>query len=279
MNVLRLSCEDKPGIVAAVATTLSNNQCNIEESAQFYDPHSGQFFMRVVFRALADGCVGSFEKRFAEVAATFNMTWQVCDLSRPVKTLLMVSTADHCLNDLLYRWRTKNLPVDIMGVASNHNTLKPLADAHKIPFHHLPVTTNTKAAQESRIGELVQQTGTELIVLARYMQVLSDDFCRQFAGRVINIHHSFLPGFKGAKPYTQAHDRGVKIIGATAHFATADLDEGPIIAQGVEPVDHTYTPEKMQVLGQDTESRVLARALKLYAERRIFLHGHRTVIL
>lgn len=279
MHVLRLNCVDAPGIVAAVATCLRDSGCNIEESAQFYDPHSGRFFMRVVFRALQEGGVKSFESAFAPIAQKFAMNTQVCDLTRPVKTLLMVSKAGHCLNDILYRWRTGSLPLEIAGIASNHTVLKPLADAHGIPFHHLPLSPETKAAQEKQIADIVQQTGTELIVLARYMQVLSDDFCTKFTGRVINIHHSFLPGFKGARPYHQAYDRGVKIIGATAHFATPDLDEGPIIAQGVEPVDHTHTPEQMQILGQDTESRVLTRALKLYAERRIFLHGLRTVIL
>jgi formyltetrahydrofolate deformylase len=279
MHVLRLNCEDKPGIVAAVATALRDSGCNIEESAQFFDPHSGQFFMRVVFRGVKPDGTAAFEKTFPSVAAQFSMRSQVCDLAKPVKTLLMVSKGGHCLNDILYRWRTGSLPIDIAGIASNHTTLKPLADAQGLPFHHLPVTPETKTAQEEQISQIVQQTNTELIVLARYMQVLSDDFCTKFAGRVINIHHSFLPGFKGAKPYHQAYDRGVKIIGATAHFATPDLDEGPIIAQGVEPVDHTHTPEQMQILGQDTESRVLTRAIKLYAERRIFLHGRRTVIL
>lgn len=279
MHVLRLNCEDKPGIVAAVATALSHSGCNIIESAQFYDPHSGQFFMRVVFSDVKPDGAAVFEKSFQSISAQFSMHGHVCDLARPVKTLLMVSKAGHCLNDILYRWRTGSLPIDITGIVSNHSILKPLADAHGLPFHHLPLTPDTKAEQEAQIAQIVQQTDSELVVLARYMQVLSDDFCTKFGGRVINIHHSFLPGFKGARPYHQAYDRGVKIIGATAHFATPDLDEGPIIAQGVEPVDHTHTPEQMQILGQDTESRVLTRAIKLYAERRIFLHGLRTVIL
>ncbi len=279
MFVLRLHCQDQPGIVAAVATHLRDNGCNIEESAQFFDPHSGQFFMRVRYRALTQDGAQTFQTGFAACAQKFNMAWQVCDLTQPVKTVIMVSTADHCLADMLYRWKSRHLPLDITGVVSNHDLLRPMAEAHGLPFYHWPVTPNTKQNHESRLKDLVQQTRTELMVLARYMQILSDDFCADFEGRVINIHHSFLPGFKGAKPYHQAYERGVKMIGATAHFATPDLDEGPIITQGTEAVDHRHTPDMMQILGQDTESRVLARALKLYAERRIFLHGRRTVIL
>ncbi len=279
MYVLRLSCEDKPGIVAAVATTLSNNQCNIEESSQFFDPFSGRFFMRVVFRALAEGCVEGFKTRFPEVAKKFQMDWEVCDLSTPLKTLILVSKADHCLNDILYRWRTKHLPIDLTGVVSNHDTGRKLAESHGLPFHYMPVDARTRAAQEKKIAALVESTGSELIVLARYMQVLSDTICAQYLGRMINIHHSFLPGFKGAKPYHQAYARGVKIIGATAHFVTPDLDEGPIIEQDTENVTHTHGPEDMQSIGRDIESRVLSRAIRLYAERRVFLHGNRTVIL
>lgn len=279
MHILRLHCDDKPGIVAAVATTLSNNQCNIEESAQFNDPPSGQFYMRVVFSALKDGCLKSFQERFVEVAAEFSMSWKICEIAKPIKTLLMVSQHDHCLNDLLYRWRTKHLPIDITGIISNHETTRPLAKAHDLPFHYLPVTKDTKKEQEQQVRDIIGETNTELVVLARYMQILSEEFCNDFQGQVINIHHSFLPGFKGARPYTQAYERGVKIIGATAHFATTDLDEGPIITQDVVPVDHSFTPQKMQSIGQDTESRVLARAIRLYAERRIFLHGRRTIIL
>ncbi len=278
MNVLRLHCVDQPGIVAAVATTLSNNQCNIEESSQFFDPHSGRFFMRVVFRALGDGCLNGFMARFPENAARFGMTWEVCDLTRPVSTLILVSKADHCLHDLLYRARTGALNIDIKGIVSNHPDLQKLAGDGGIPFHYLPIG-RSKMEQEKQIESLIESTGSELILLARYMQVLSQQMCSKFSGRIINIHHSFLPGFKGAKPYHQAHERGVKIIGATAHFATEDLDEGPIIAQDVEPVDHGFSPEKMQQTGRDIEARVLARAVQLFTERRIFVHGHRTVIL
>ena len=278
-HVLRLHCDDKPGIVAAVASTLSNNQCNIEESSQFNDHLSGQFYMRVVFTPLQDGCLPAFEQRFQEVADDFAMTWQICDTSKPLKTLLMVSQYDHCLNDLLYRWRTHNLPIEITAVISNHENTRALVESHGLPFHFLPVTANTKADQEKQVRRLIEETDSELIVLARYMQILSGQLCEDYAGQIINIHHSFLPGFKGARPYHQAYERGVKIIGATAHFATTNLDEGPIIAQDVVPVDHSDTPDIMQSHGRDTESRVLARAVRDYAERRIFLHGRRTIIL
>ena len=278
MHLLRLQCVDQPGIVAAVAATLSNNQCNIEESSQFFDPFSGQFFMRVVFRPLEKGCLSGFMSDFPENAVRFGMTWEVCDLTPPVKTLVLVSRADHCLHDLLYRVRAKGLNLDITAIASNHMTMGPMAAAADIPFHYLPIEGN-KDLQEKQIEDLAQQTGSELILLARYMQVLSQQMCSKFEGRIINIHHSFLPGFKGAKPYHQAYERGVKIIGATAHFATQDLDEGPIIAQGVETVDHAALPDKLQQIGKDIETRVLAKAARLYTERRIFLQGNRTVIL
>ncbi|MCB1530825.1 MAG: formyltetrahydrofolate deformylase [Rhodospirillales bacterium] len=279
MHVLRLHCDDRPGVVAAVATALSNNQCNIEESAQFNDHLSGQFFMRVVFTPLENGCLQGFQDRFKDVAGEYRMTWQICDLGVPVKTLILVSKHDHCLNDLLYRWRTGHLPIDITGVVSNHDDARKLVESHDLPFHHLPVTKDTKERQEENIAQIVQQTTSELIVLARYMQIISKDMCNKFSGRIINIHHSFLPGFKGARPYHQAYERGVKIIGATAHFATPDLDEGPIIEQETVRVDHSHTPEKMQNIGRDTENRVLARAIRSFSERRIFLHGQRTVIL
>lgn len=279
MNVLHLYCCDQPGIVAAVATCLANNQCNIEESAQFNDPLSGQFFMRVVINPLQDGCLNSFKECFTAIANTFAMEWNLFDLTAPVKTLILVSKADHCLNDLLYRARTGALPIEITGIVSNHNAARQLAEDRGLPFHHLPITSDNKAAQEQALESIIEETGTELVVLARYMQILSNELSEKYEGRVINIHHSFLPGFKGAKPYHQAYERGVKIIGATAHFATGDLDEGPIIAQETVPVDHGHTPAKMQTLGRDTESRTLARAIALYAERRIFLRDARTVIL
>ncbi len=279
MHILRLNCDDKPGIVAAVATCLSNNKCNIEESAQFNDHLSGQFYMRVVFTPMEDGCLDAFQKRFTDIAKDFLMSWQICNADTPLKTLLLVSRHDHCLNDLLYRWRTNHLAIDITGIASNHEDCRQLAENHNLPFHYLPIEKGQKKQQEEKIRDIIKDTGTELIVLARYMQILSEDFCRDYQGKVINIHHSFLPGFKGARPYHQAYERGVKIIGATAHFATADLDEGPIISQSVVPVDHSHTPQKMQSLGRDTESGVLADAIGKYAQRRIFLNGKRTIIL
>lgn len=276
MHALRLQCNDKPGIVAAVAATLSNNQCNIEESSQFFDHFSGQFFMRVVFTGLQEKSLSGFIRDFEDNAARFSMEWQVCDLTRPVRTLVLVSKADHCLHDLLYRTKAGLLPIEITAVASNHPDLGPLVQNAGHTYHLLPAG---KENQEKIIDNLIQETDAELILLARYMQVLSDEMCSKYAGRIINIHHSFLPGFKGARPYHQAYARGVKMIGATAHYATADLDEGPIISQGVESVDHAHTPEKMQQMGRDIEARVLARAARLFAERRIFLQGQRTIIL
>jgi formyltetrahydrofolate deformylase len=279
MQVLRLNCKDRPGIVAGVANLLADHECNIEESSQFNDPFSGQFFMRVVFSPLGSESLAGFISAFPALAAKMEMQWEVCDLSQPVRTLIMVSKADHCLYDLLYRQRTHTLPIEITGIVSNHTDLKQLAEDAGLKFHHLPVTAETKSEQENKLRALIDSTDSELVLLARYMQIISTGMARDYMGRIINIHHSFLPGFKGAKPYTQAYERGVKMIGATAHYASEDLDEGPIIAQRVERVDHTFTPEKMQQLGRHTESDVLARAVKSYCERRIFLHGKRTIIL
>lgn len=279
MFILKLHCKDKPGVVAAVATSLANADCNIEESAQFNDKLSGCFFMRVVFKPCAQGAEEVFKERFVTIADEYAMDWQVYEQDRPLKALIMVSKTDHCLNDLLYRWRTKHLNVDIAGVVSNHETTRDLVESRGVAFYHLPVTPETKAEQEKALRALIEETGAELTVLARYMQVLSAEMCEDYAGRIINIHHSFLPGFKGAKPYHQAYERGVKIIGATAHFATSDLDEGPIIEQDVRRIDHAFGPKKLQAVGRDVEARVLARAIELYAERRIFMHGRRTIIL
>jgi len=235
--------------------------------------------MRVVFSPLQDGSADRFTERFTQTADSFAMTWEVKDLSKPLKTLIMVSKEDHCLNDLLYRQKSKLLPIEITAIVSNHDTCRDIAEHHNIPFHHLPVTKETKPQQEAAVKKIIEETGSELIALARYMQILSTEFSNAFEGRIINIHHSFLPGFKGAKPYHQAYERGVKIIGATAHFASSDLDEGPIIEQEIMRITHAYTPKKMQAAGRDIESRVLARAINMLAERRIFLHDARTVIL
>ncbi len=279
MYILRLKCNDRPGIVAAVATSLSNANCNIEESAQFNDHLSQQFFMRVVFSGLSEGAQERFCEAFENIAQDFEMTWKVTLIDAPVKTLLFVSKADHCLNDILYRWRTHHLNIDIVGVVSNHEYNRELVEARGLKYYYVPTPNGHKDGVEERFSEIVEETDAELMVLARYMQIVSDTMCEKYAGRIINIHHSFLPGFKGARPYHQAHARGVKIIGATAHFATADLDEGPIIEQDVVRINHCYDPRKLQVLGRDTEAKVLSRAIALYTERRIFLHGGRTVIL
>lgn len=273
LHILRLSCPDKPGIVAAVGTSLGAADCNIEEAAQFSDKLSGQFFMRVVFAPLHKNAAAQFQKSFTDLAEQYDMDWAVYPLDQPVKTLIMVSGSDHCLHDILYRWRTDHLNIDITAVVSNHEDCRKLVEDHGLKFHHQP------EKNENVLREIIEDTGSELIVLARYMQILSNDMCRDYEGRIINIHHSFLPGFKGAKPYHQAYERGVKIIGATAHFATSDLDEGPIIEQETVRIDHTYNPDKMKVLGRDTEARVLARAIDHYAGHHIFLHGNRTVIL
>lgn len=274
--VLTLSCPDRPGIVRAVAGVLADHGGNITESQQFGDPLSGLFFMRVQVSAFAPREV--LAGAMATVARTFDMTWALDVVGRPVRTLVMGSTAAHCLNDLAFRQRSEKLPVDLVAVVSNHTTLAPLAEFYGIPFHHVPVTAATKAAAEARLLELVEELDVELVVLARYMQILSDDLCRRLEGRVINIHHSFLPSFKGARPYAQAHDRGVKLIGATAHYVTGDLDEGPIIEQDVERVDHTRSVDDLVALGQDVERRALARAVRWHAEHRVLLDGHRTIV-
>lgn len=274
--VLTLSCPDRPGIVRAVAGVLADHGGNITESQQFGDPLSGLFFMRVQVSAFAPREV--LEGAMATVARTFAMTWSLDVVGRPVRTLVMGSTAAHCLNDLAFRQRSEKLPVDLVAVVSNHTALAPLAEFYGIPFHHVPVTSGTKAAAEARLLELVGELDVELVVLARYMQILSDDLCRRLEGRVINIHHSFLPSFKGARPYAQAHDRGVKLIGATAHYVTGDLDEGPIIEQDVERVDHTRAVDDLVALGQDVERRALARAVRWHAEHRVLLDGHRTIV-
>lgn len=279
MYILRLSCQDQPHIVAHVSTALAEAGGNIEESKQFHDPLSGQFFWRCVFSTNTDTTLDAFEHAFIPLATTLDITWKLTPYAQPVKTLLMVSKSDHCLRDLLYRWETGAIPYDIVGVVSNHSTYRAHVTSHNLPFYHLPITPQTKPAQEDALRHIIAEHDAELIVLARYMQVLSDQFCHDYAGRVINIHHSFLPGFKGARPYHQAYERGVKIIGATAHFATSDLDEGPIITQEIFPIDHSFGPTELQATGKDSESRALAHAVKLYTERRIFIHGTRTIIL
>ncbi len=279
MYILCLNCNDRPGIVAAVANTLCDSNCNIEESSQFYDPYSNQFFMRVMFSAVTEGAQEKFRAIFEAVAKEFGMNWYMREMDEPVKTLVLVSKDDHCLNDIIYRWRTKHLNIEIVGIVSNHEVTRALSEYFGLKFYYVPTQGGHKDAVDEQHFRIIEKTGAELIVLARYMQILSENMCERYAGRVINIHHSFLPGFKGAKPYHQAYERGVKLIGATAHFVTRNLDEGPIIEQDVMRIDHRDCPKKLQIRGQDTEARVLARAIEMYAERRIFLHGNRTVIL
>ncbi|MFD4179207.1 MULTISPECIES: formyltetrahydrofolate deformylase [Streptomyces] len=276
--VLTLSCPDKQGIVHAVSSYLFMTGCNIEDSQQFGDHDTGLFFMRVHFSADATVTVDKLRASFAAIGEAFRMEWQIHRSAERMRVVLMVSRFGHCLNDLLFRSRTGALPVEIAAVVSNHTDFAELVASYGIPFRHLPVTKDNKAEAEARLLELVREEDVELVVLARYMQVLSDDLCKQLSGRIINIHHSFLPSFKGAKPYHQAHARGVKLIGATAHYVTADLDEGPIIEQEVERVGHDVTPDQLVAIGRDVECQALARAVKWHAERRILLNGRRTVI-
>lgn len=277
--ILTLSCRDRPGIVAAVSGFLAQNGFNIRDSAQFGDAETGLFFMRVSFEDIQGGrSADGVRASFAPVAAPFAMTWAIHDEAERPRLLILVSKFGHCLNDLLYRYSIGALPVEVPAIVSNHRDWYQRAAAHDIPYYHWPITPDNKAAQEHRLLELIEAERIDLVVLARYMQVLSPVLCQRLAGRIINIHHSFLPSFKGAKPYQQAHARGVKLIGATAHYVTDDLDEGPIIEQEVARVDHAYSPEQLAATGRDIESLVLARAVKYHVERRIFLNGNKTVV-
>ncbi|MGW0563060.1 formyltetrahydrofolate deformylase [Streptomyces sp. NPDC003016] len=276
--VLTLSCPDKQGIVHAVSSYLFMTGCNIEDSQQFGDHDTGLFFMRVHFSADAPVTVEKLRASFAAIGDSFRMDWQIHRPEERMRILLMVSKFGHCLNDLLFRSRTGALAVEIAAVVSNHTDFAELVGSYDIPFHHIPVTRDNKADAEAQLLETVRSENVELVVLARYMQVLSDDLCKQLSGRIINIHHSFLPSFKGAKPYHQAHARGVKLIGATAHYVTADLDEGPIIEQEVERVGHDVTPEQLVAIGRDVECQALARAVKWHSEHRVLLNGRRTVV-
>ncbi|EXU64661.1 formyltetrahydrofolate deformylase [Streptomyces sp. PRh5] len=276
--ILTLSCPDKQGIVHAVSSYLFMTGCNIEDSQQFGDRDTGLFFMRVAFRAVSPVKVADLRASFAAVGESFRMDWEIHRADEKMRILLMVSKFGHCLNDLLFRSRIGALPVEIAAVVSNHTDFRELVGSYGVPFHHIPVTKDTKREAEARLLDLVRAEHVELVVLARYMQVLSDDLCKELSGRIINIHHSFLPSFKGAKPYHQAHARGVKLIGATAHYVTADLDEGPIIEQEVERVGHGLTPDQLVAVGRDVECQALARAVKWHSERRVLLNGHRTVV-
>ena len=276
--ILTLACVDRKGIVAAVGASIAAQDCNIVESAQYHDPDTGRFFMRVVFDAPEGADAERFRTGFHPIATAYDMDVQVNAADYRQRVLLMVSKGGHCLNDLLYRAKVGQLPMEIVGVVSNHETWRERVSQEGLPFHHLPVTPETKADAEAKLLALVDEHDVELVVLARYMQVLSDALSKRLAGRVINIHHSALPSFKGARPYHQAHERGVKLVGATAHYVTADLDEGPIIEQDVQPVDHTMGPDDMAARGREVESRVLARGVLHHLERRVFLNGARTVV-
>ena len=277
--ILTISCPATTGIVAAISTFLAERGCYISELSQFDDEDTSRFFMRCVFHFTREGAdIQSLREAFADVSGRFDMDWQVFSSAQPMKVLLMVSKFDHCLADLLYRRNKHEIDMDITAVVSNHLDLRPMAEREGLRFIYLPVTKDNKTQQEKELLKIVEETGTELVVLARYMQILSDDLCRALSGRAINIHHSFLPGFKGAKPYHQAHSRGVKLIGATAHYVTADLDEGPIIEQAVQRVDHSYQPDDMVAVGRATETVALASAVKYHTQHRVFLNQDKTVV-
>jgi formyltetrahydrofolate deformylase len=276
--VLTLACPDRKGIVAAVSRFLVEQDCNILDSAQFGDPDNGRFFLRMVFHAERPTDAAQLHEAFRPIAETFDMQPSFHDVERKVRTLVMVSKFGHCLVDLLYRHRIGALPIEIAKIVSNHRDLEDVAAAHGVPFVYLPVDKGNKAQQEKTLVEMVEGENIDLVVLARYMQILSPDLCDRLRGRAINIHHSFLPSFQGARPYSQAHKRGVKLIGATAHYVTAELDEGPIIEQAVERVTHALSAEDYAAVGRDIESVVLARAVKWHAEHRILPNGRRTVI-
>ncbi|WP_431947678.1 formyltetrahydrofolate deformylase [Actinacidiphila sp. bgisy167] len=276
--ILTLSCPDKTGIVHAVSSYLFMTGCNIEDSQQFGDHDTGLFFMRVHFSAGHPVTAGKLRASFAAVADAYRMDWQITPCNERMRVILMVSKFGHCLNDLLFRTSIGALPVEIAAVVSNHTDFAELAASYDVPFHHIPVTKENKAEAEAELLSLVERENVQLVVLARYMQVLSDHLCKALSGRIINIHHSFLPSFKGARPYHQAHARGVKLIGATAHYVTADLDEGPIIEQEVERVGHEAGPEQLVAVGRDVECQALARAVKWHSEHRVLLNGHRTVV-
>jgi formyltetrahydrofolate deformylase len=280
--ILKLSCADRPGIVHAVSGFLFERGSNILDSAQFGDSHTGEFFMRVHFQQVGgDPGLDALREAFAVLAAQFSMQWELHDATVKPRVVIMVSKIGHCLNDLLFRYRTGQLSIEIPAIISNHKDFYQLAAGYDIPFHHFPLTStkaDAKAAQEARVLEVIDEHQADLVVLARYMQILSPQLCDRLTGRAINIHHSFLPSFKGAKPYYQAFDRGVKLIGATAHYVTTDLDEGPIIEQEVERVDHSMTPEQLTAIGRDVECVTLARAVKWHVEHRIVLNGSKTVV-
>jgi formyltetrahydrofolate deformylase len=278
--ILTITCADRVGVVAAVSGFLAERGIFIQESSHFGDLETGRFFMRTVFSLDANlPSVERIRDSFAAIAERFAMEWNLYDANRRQRAIILVSRLDHCLNDLLYRHRTGTLKMDLKAVVSNHLDLAGLVEWHGIPFHHLPVTPETRMRQEGELVRRIEETEAELIILARYMQIFSPPLCARLKGRAINIHHSFLPGFKGVKPYHQAHTRGVKLIGATAHYVTENLDEGPIIEQAVERVDHAYSPDKLIAVGRDIENVVLARAVRFHLEHRVLIDNGKTVVL
>ncbi|MFT5706122.1 MAG: formyltetrahydrofolate deformylase [Oceanospirillaceae bacterium] len=277
--ILKVSCTAKSGIVSSVTTFLAERGSYISGLSQYDDPDTKQFFMRAVGYIESGDCtLADLENQFEELAEHLDLTWSLVDATKPSKVLIMVSKFDHCLDDLLYRLRKGELNMEVTAIVSNHLDLRPMAEREGIRFVYLPITKDNKREQELALMDIVEETQTELVVLARYMQVLTDNLCTELKGRAINIHHSFLPGFKGAKPYHQAHVRGVKLIGATAHYVTPDLDEGPIIEQSVQLVDHTYDANSLVAVGRDTETFALAKAVKMHVEHRVFLDGNKTVV-
>jgi formyltetrahydrofolate deformylase len=280
--ILKISCPDRPGIVHAVSQFLFNQTANILDSAQFSDTFTSRFFMRVHFAKTSQELnLNKLQELFKEIGDSFQMDWELFDAASKPKVLIMVSKLGHCLNDLLFRTHSGYLPIEIAGIVSNHQEFQNLAAGYKIPFHYMPLSSandERKNEQEEQLLKLIDQEKIDLVVLARYMQILSPKVCQKLSGKAINIHHSFLPSFKGAKPYWQAHQRGVKLIGATAHYVTTDLDEGPIIEQGVERVDHAMDPDQLAAVGRDVECMALSRAVRWHAERRILLNGKSTVV-
>ena len=275
---LRVHCKSRRGIVSAISTFLAEQGCNITDSAQFDDAETGSFFMRISFQSEEGRGLDALAEAFSPIRARFGMEVEFLDEAAKRKVVIMVSRFGHCLNDLLYRWRIGALPIDIVAVVSNHMDYQQVVENHDIPFHCIKVTKENKPDAEARIMQVVEDTGAELIVLARYMQILSDEMCRKMSGRIINIHHSFLPSFKGANPYKQAYEKGVKLIGATSHYVTADLDEGPIIEQDTIRVTHAQSPEDYVSLGRDVEAQVFARAIHAHVNGRVFLNGNKTVV-
>lgn len=276
--ILNLCCSDQVGIVAAVTGSMAEMGLFILELSQFSDPSTKKFFMRIHFETTKEVSQQAVAENFSHVSKKFKMSWDLHDTHFRPKVILMVSKQSHCLNDLLHRWSKSNLPIEIAAVVSNHKDLKKIASWYEVPFHHLPITSETKRKQEKKLLQYVEKEGVDLIILARYMQILSDELCQKMSGKIINIHHSFLPSFKGAKPYHQAYARGVKIIGATAHYVTADLDEGPIIDQEITRVRHDQSPDELVCMGQDVECQVLARAVKWHVEQRVIINNHKTVV-